>query len=230
MLGTRAPPRRFTTAILLRTLSRETFFGSFTSTPAASAIVSLVKISSLEKKISLKLVHLHNAQVDTPFPLGYGYPTWIRESRTYLRRIVGTLIFCSKKKMSSSTSRMAPSSGDASSGHRQRRWAAVVKAIMSQCQIVPRGPNTAWRRRSAEGGIALLTRLIDLEIDLQNRIAIVEPGVINSTLRKRCQGRPFLCAGPEQSGRLLHRRQRGEQLRRAAHPRVRRDDQSCARR
>ena len=113
--------------------------------------------------------------------------------------------------------------------------AAVVKAAkQAAVPIVPRGSGTglAGGAVPAEGGIILsLARLNRiLKIDLENRIAIVEPGVINARRDEgRRQRRPFLRAGPEQSGGMFDRRQRGEQFRRAAHARLRRHHQSRTR-
>src|SRR5215470_7251204 len=67
--------------------------------------------------------------------------------------------------------------------------AAVVKAAKrAHVPIVPRGSGTglAGGAVPAEGGVVLsLARLNRiLKIDLQNRIAIVEPGVINADVTK----------------------------------------------
>src|SRR5262245_7571005 len=62
--------------------------------------------------------------------------------------------------------------------------AAVIKAAKrANLPIVPRGSGTglAGGAVPAEGGIVLSLARLDriLKIDLQNRIAVVEPGVIN---------------------------------------------------
>src|SRR4030095_7258082 len=67
--------------------------------------------------------------------------------------------------------------------------AAVVKAAKrANVPIVPRGSGTglAGGAVPAEGGIVLSLARLDriLKIDLQNRIAIVEPGVINLDITK----------------------------------------------
>src|SRR5262247_4840922 len=67
--------------------------------------------------------------------------------------------------------------------------AAVVKAARrANVPIVPRGSGTglAGGAVPAEGGIVLSLARLDriLKIDLQNRIAIVEPGVINADVTK----------------------------------------------
>ena len=67
--------------------------------------------------------------------------------------------------------------------------AAVVKAAKrANVPIVPRGSGTglAGGAVPAEGGIVLSLARLDriLKIDLQNRIAIVEPGVINLDMTK----------------------------------------------
>src|ERR1700754_3249360 len=67
--------------------------------------------------------------------------------------------------------------------------AAVVKAAkQANVPIVPRGSGTglAGGAVPAEGGIVLSLARLDriLKIDLQNRIAIVEPGVINIDVTK----------------------------------------------
>jgi glycolate oxidase len=67
--------------------------------------------------------------------------------------------------------------------------AAVVKAAKrANIPIVPRGSGTglAGGAVAAEGGIVLSLSRLDriLQIDLQNRIAIVEPGVINAEVTR----------------------------------------------
>src|SRR5438128_7040118 len=66
---------------------------------------------------------------------------------------------------------------------------AVIKAAKrANVPIVPRGSGTglAGGAVPAEGGIVLSLARLDriLKIDLQNRIAIVEPGVINQDVTK----------------------------------------------
>ena len=72
---------------------------------------------------------------------------------------------------------------------RREQVAAVIKAAkQANVPIVPRGSGTglAGGAVPAEGGIVLSLARLDriLKIDLQNRIAIVEPGVINIDVTK----------------------------------------------
>ena len=89
--------------------------------------------------------------------------------------------------------------------------AAVVKAAkLANVPIVPRGSGTglAGGAVPAEGGIVLsLARLNRiLKIDLQNRIALVEPGVINIDVTKAVVKDGYFTRLTQQPGRLLHRR------------------------
>src|SRR5512145_255944 len=81
--------------------------------------------------------------------------------------------------------------------------AAVVKAAKhANVPIVPRGSGTglAGGAVPAEGGIVLSLSRLDriLKIDLQNRIAIVEPGVINAEVT-RAVARDGLFYAPDPS-------------------------------
>ncbi len=93
---------------------------------------------------------------------------------------------------------------------------AVVKAAQrANVPIVPRGSGTglAGGAVPAEGGIILSLTRFDhiLKIDLENHLAIVEPGVINLDVTKAvAKDGLFLRPRPKQSGRLFHRRQRRE--------------------
>ena len=80
-----------------------------------------------------------------------------------------------------------------------KQVAAVVKAAKrANVPIVPRGSGTglAGGAVPAEGGIVLSLARLDriLKIDLQNRIAIVEPGVINIDVTKAVAKEGFFYA------------------------------------
>ena len=58
---------------------------------------------------------------------------------------------------------------------------------------------------------------------------MVQPGVVNLDVTLAVQAEVFLCSRPLEPARLHHRRQRGGERRRSAHPGLRRDHQSRAR-
>ena len=96
-----------------------------------------------------------------------------------------------------------------------------------------RGHRALGRRRSPTAsslvGLNRLNRI--LAIDAENRLAVVEPGVVNATLtRAAARVRAALRARSVQPERVHHRRQRGGERRRPALPQVRRDAEPRRRR
>ena len=113
----------------------------------------------------------------------------------------------------------------------------IVRVVQSCNELdvpfLPRGAGTslAGGCLPVGGGVMIaLTRMKRiLEVNLRDRYAVVEPGVVNLWLTQPPQAaRLSLCPGSVEPGRLHHRRQRGDQLRRAAHAQVRRDRQPRA--
>ena len=101
--------------------------------------------------------------------------------------------------------------------------------------FVPRGAGTslAGGTLAVGGGVMIcLTRMKRiLEINTRDRYAVVEPGVVNVWLTRALGGHGLsLRPRPLQPDGLHHRRQRGDQLRRAAHAEVRRYGQPHSRR
>ena len=114
-----------------------------------------------------------------------------------------------------------------------------VVALMQICNrhnvpITPRGAGTGLSggALATRGGVVFgmnrMRRI--LEIDVENKTARVQPGVVNLDLGDRGRAlRPRLRTGPEQPARLHDRRQRRRERRRPAHARLGHDDQSRAR-
>ena len=109
---------------------------------------------------------------------------------------------------------------------------AEVQAIMRIAErhgraIVPRGAGTGLSGGAIPLGAPIVVAVTKmnriLEVDVENRVAWVEPGVINLDLTSPPppHGLPLRPRPVEPAG-LHHRRQRGQQLRRAALPRLRR--------
>ena len=99
--------------------------------------------------------------------------------------------------------------------------------------FLPRGAGTslAGGCLPVGGGVMIvLTRMKRiLEINLRDRYAVVEPGVVNVWLTNALEGdRLSLCARSVEPGGLHDRRQCGDELRRAAHAQIRRDGESRA--
>ena len=100
--------------------------------------------------------------------------------------------------------------------------------------VVPQGARSglSGAANAVDGGIVLSLERMDriVEIDAINRIAVVEPGRLQrDVLPGGRRARAVLSAGPVELGVLLHRRESGDQLRRAVLRQVRRDDRLCAR-
>ena len=101
-------------------------------------------------------------------------------------------------------------------------------------KVVPRGAGT-----SLSGGALPLTDGVLLgmakfnrirEIDFDNRVAVVEPGVTNLAVSDAvARRRLLLCARPILADRLHHRRQRGGEFRRHPLPEIRHDHQQHSR-
>ena len=96
--------------------------------------------------------------------------------------------------------------------------------------FVPRGAGTslAGGTLTIGGGVMIcLTRMKRiLEVNIRDRYAIVEPGVVNVWLTRSLAGTGLpLRPRPVEPGGLHDRRQRRDQLRRPAHAQVRRDGQ-----
>ena len=84
----------------------------------------------------------------------------------------------------------------------------------------------------AEGGLVISLMRMNrvLEVDYDNQIAVVEPGLVNLHLSWAVGPQGFYYApDPVEPAGLHHRRQHREQLRRPAHAEVRRDHQPRAR-
>ena len=114
-------------------------------------------------------------------------------------------------------------------GGRRRADCATTTAL----PFVPRGAGTslAGGCLPVGGGVMIvLTRMKQiLEINLRDRYAVVEPGVVNIWLTQCLEGdRLSLRPRSVEPGGLHHRRQRGHQFRRPAHAEIRRDGQSHA--
>ena len=112
--------------------------------------------------------------------------------------------------------------------------AEVVKlARRNEVPIVARGAGTGLSGGAVaeKGGIVIsLTRMTRiLEVDVENRIAAVEPGVINLHLTEHVS-QYGLCYAPDPSSPegLHNRRQCGGELGRTALPRIRSYHESCA--
>ena len=112
--------------------------------------------------------------------------------------------------------------------------AVVQAAARHGVPVVPQGARTglAGAANAVDGAVVLSTVAMDriLEIDPVNRIAVVQPGVVNAALAGAV-GRtgPLLPAGPRLLGVLHDRRQRGHQRRRHVLRQVRRDHRVRAR-
>ena len=96
--------------------------------------------------------------------------------------------------------------------------AAIVRLCDEQgVSFVPRGAGTSLAGGSVPvgGGVMIvLTRMSEiLEVNLRDRYAVVEPGVVNAWLDKRPgRHRLSLCARPVEPGRLHDRRQCGARM------------------
>jgi glycolate oxidase len=91
------------------------------------------------------------------------------------------------------------------------RSAAEVLAVVRRCleagvPIVPRGSGTGLigGATAPEGGVMIGVNRMDriLEVDLPNRYAVVEPGVINLVLTRGVQGRGYFFA-PDPSSQMV---------------------------
>ena len=113
--------------------------------------------------------------------------------------------------------------------------AAIVKIAREfGVPFVGRGAGTGLSGGAIprEGGILIAFARMNriLEIDIENERAVVQPGVVNLDITGGGRGRRlFLRARSLQPARLHHRRQRGGERRRAAHPGLRGDHQPRAR-
>ena len=117
------------------------------------------------------------------------------------------------------------------------RWPRWSKLCQRHgAPVVARGAGTSLAGGclplAAARVVVMLTRMNKvLEIDLRNRMAVVEAGVPNLRLTQALAGTGYHFApDPSSQGRQHHRRQRGHQRRRPAHAQVRRDRQPRARR
>ncbi len=100
-------------------------------------------------------------------------------------------------------------------------------ASATRTAVVPQGARTglAGGANAVDGCIVLSTAAMDriLEIDPVNRLAVVQPGVVNADdLPRGGRARPALPARPELVGVVHDRRQRGDQRRRHVLREVRR--------
>ncbi len=98
--------------------------------------------------------------------------------------------------------------------------------------IVPRGSGTGLAGGAVPVAgdperppVVVVTTKMDrvLEVDVDDRIAWVEPGVLNLDLSAAVHARAALRPRPVEPAVVLDRRQRGQQLGRPALPRLRRD-------
>jgi len=131
---------------------------------------------------------------------------------------------------------------DALTAYRQKPLAVVlprsadeVSAVLAFChreqvRLVPRGAGTSLSGGAfplADGillGLSRMNRI--LEIDLENRCVVAEPGVTNLAITKAVEGRGFLlCARSLEPSRLLDRRQCRGKLRRNSLSQIRADDE-----
>ena len=116
---------------------------------------------------------------------------------------------------------------------------AQVAAVLGLCHregvpVVPRGAGTSLSGGALPLGDGVLLGMAKfnriLEIDFDNRVAVVEPGVTNLAVSQAVEARWLLLrARPVLADRLHHRRQCGGEFRRRALPQIRRDHQQCAR-
>ena len=116
---------------------------------------------------------------------------------------------------------------------------AQVSRVLRYChaegiKVVPRGAGTSLSGGAlplADGvllGMAKFNRI--LEIDYDNRVAVVEPGVTNLAITAGGRARRLLLrARSVLADRLHHRRQRRGEFRRRALPQIRPDHQQRAR-
>ena len=140
---------------------------------------------------------------------------------------------------------LAAFDGDALTAYRQKPLACVlprskdeVSAVLEfaaahNIPIVPRGAGTSLSGGAlprADGILLSLTRMNRiLEIDLENRCVVTEPGVTNLAITRAVEGAGFLLrARPVQPDRLHHRRQCRGKFRRAALPEIRPDDEQSS--
>ena len=141
---------------------------------------------------------------------------------------------------------LAPYESDGLTAYAQRPLLVVlpensaqISAILRWCneqqvKVVPRGAGTSLSGGALplEDGILLgLSRLNKiLDIDYDNRAAVVQPGVHQPRgLAGGRRARLFLRTGSFESDRLHHRRQRRRELGRSALPEVRHDGAQRAR-
>ena len=110
------------------------------------------------------------------------------------------------------------------------RSTAEVVAVVRHCleagvPVIPRGSGTGLigGATAPKGGVMIGVNRMDriLEVDLRNRYAVVEPGVINLALTRAVQDRATLRSGSLEPDDLLDRRERRHQRRRASRPQVR---------
>ena len=116
---------------------------------------------------------------------------------------------------------------------------AQVAAVLGYChregvRVVPRGAGTSLSGGALPLGDGVLLGMAKFnrirEIDFDNRVAVVEPGVTNLAVTQAVEHAGLLLrAGSVLADRLHHRRQRGREFRRRALPQIRRHHQQCAR-
>ena len=92
--------------------------------------------------------------------------------------------------------------------------AAVRIARTHGLPVTARGSGTGLSGGAipCEGGVVIVTTRMNriLELDAENRTAVVQPGVINLQISQgRRAARPVLRAGPVEPEGLQHRRERG---------------------
>ncbi len=116
---------------------------------------------------------------------------------------------------------------------------AQVSRVLNYChengiRVVPRGSGTSLSGGAlplADGVLLVMSKFNNmLDIDFDNRVAVVQPGVTNLGIdERRRAARLLLRAGSLLADRLLDRRQRGGEFRRRALPEIRTDRQQRAR-
>ncbi len=120
--------------------------------------------------------------------------------------------------------------GKAIAGVRARSEAEVQHVVRTCAElgapVVPRGAGTGLSggANAVSGCVVLdLSRMNQvLEIDPDNLVCRVQPGVVNNDLKAAvATARPVVPAGPRQCPVVHHRRQRGDQRGRAVLPEIR---------
>ena len=116
---------------------------------------------------------------------------------------------------------------------------AQVAAVLAYChaegiKVVPRGAGTSLSGGALPLGDGVLLGLAKFnrirDIDYDNRVAVVEPGVTNLAVSQAVGRRRLLLrARSVVADRLHHRRQCRGEFRRRALPQIRHDHQQCAR-